>query len=136
MMSNIYVAILAFITALLIIWCCLPTGSLSGENFDQDMREFVPFGCQRYGLRGDLLHTGSVARNYIDNNRQIVLNPTSGEMWEANWSPEQEKMLLAKNCKNVPCPANHYDEYDKCAICGNADYDMMKIPDIHPHVPN
>jgi len=120
--------------AILLIWFIMNSSS---EGFDATGREFVPVGLDRdrYGIRGDKLRRSDIARIYINPNRQIRLNPTSGMMYESNKTPCEEGI---GGCKKTPCPCNtnEYDGQDSCWNCGNAYPDPMRIPDIHPHVPN
>lgn len=105
------------------------------ESFDEKTVEFVQSGCPRYGLRGDLLRRSGIDKLYMNKNRNMVLNPTSGLMWESDNSPTDEKM---PNCKKTDCPNINgaFDNLDTCWQCGSADYYKMDIPDIHPHVRN
>ncbi len=123
--------LLIFLVLLFVWWLMKP----SSEGFNPDTDEFVPVGHRRYGLRGDVLRRSDIARLYIRPDRQIRLNPTSGWMYESNNTPCREGI---GGCRKMPCPTNtnEYDKLDTCWNCGTADYAPMKIPPIHPHVPN
>ena len=86
-------------------------------------------------LRGDLLRRDSIAKIYLNPNRQIRLNPSSGWMYASNKTPAQEAIPF---CRKMQCPTNTngYDSMDTCWVCDTADYAPQKIPPIHPHVPN
>ena len=103
--------------------------------FDAKNVEFTPVGSTRYGLRSDKLKSSDIAKYYRSPYRNIIIDPTSGQMWESDNSPMVEGI---PGCKKVRCPPlyNHYDPLDICWQCGTAYPDKMVIPDIHPHVKN
>ena len=105
------------------------------EYFDAKTVEFVPVGAQRYGLRSDKIHGTDIAKYYRSPYRNIILNPTSGQMWESDRPPYQEDV---SGCTKISCPPlyNDYDSLDTCWQCGSFQENKMKIPDIHPHVKN
>ena len=105
------------------------------EGFGSDTNEFIPVGHERYGLRGDRLRRSDISRLYLNPNRHMRLNPTSGLMYKSNKTPCEEGHAGCSKV-NCPCNTNEYDKLDTCWNCGNADYEKMVIPPIHPHVPN
>lgn len=115
--------------AIALIWYLMTRKS---EAFDETGSEFVPVGQERYGIRGDLLSRSSIANNYLSPNRNIVLNPSTGQMYTSNNPPT---MQGHPNCKQTKCPSNlnDYDATDTCHTCGTGCPTLMKIPDIHPH---
>ena len=122
--------IIVIIVIILVLWVLYPLF----EGFDASGREFVPIGCQRYGLRGEPLRTSDIANTFIRPDRQIRLSNTDGEMWESNYPPSAEGI---KNCRKVKCPQNDgYDNLDTCWKCGKNCLEPIKIPDIWPHVKN
>lgn len=104
------------------------------DNFDPTGTEFVPVGFERYGLRGEPIAGRDIAYNYIRPDRHMVLNNTSGLMWESDMAPEDEGI---PKCKQVPCPTHRdgYDDMDKCWTCDRKPRPDI-IPNIHPHVKN
>ena len=129
------VEIVMLIIMLLIILIIIVYSSGLPEYFDEKTVEFVPVGAQRYGLRSDKLKSSDIAKYYKSPYRNIVLDPTSGQMWESDNPPAVEGI---PGCSQIQCPPlyNDYDPLDKCWQCGSAYPDKMKIPDIHPHVKN
>lgn len=119
--------------AILLIWFIMRPNS--NEAFDASGSEFLPVGRDRYGLRGDLLRRSDISRLYLNPNRQIRINPSSGWMYASNKTPCEEGINGCKKV-NCPCNTNEYDGQDTCWNCGSAYPDPMVIPDIHPHVPN
>lgn len=96
------------------------------EGFDAHTSEFVPFGCERYGLRGDLLRRSSRDRLFIRPDRNIVLNQTSGQMWTSNVAPHEEGML---GCNKIQCPVyGDYGKDDTCWQCGNPSDNIEYTP--------
>jgi hypothetical protein len=129
-MININKEIIAiFLLIVLALWVAYPLF----EGFDPATTTEVVSGDGKYGLRGELLRKSDPAKWFIRPDRQIRLSAGGGEMWESNKPPGAEGI---KGCRNVPCPANGYDNIDTCYKCGSACPDKMVIPDIHPHVPN
>lgn len=130
---NVVIVFLVIVLLWLIIRSMYPSKGKSTESFNADGTEFPPVGCPRYGLRGDKLRSSDIANWYIRPDRQIRLNHSSGEMWQANRTPTQDGI---KGCYKVRCPINdEYDSLDTCWKCGSDCLQKMKIPDIHPHVP-
>lgn len=123
-MTTRIIAIILLI--ILAFWVILPM--LRKEGFDADMREFVPVGSPRYGLRGNLLNTIPISVNYIRPDQDVMLSQTGGEMWVSNFPPQ------GKNCDRVECPG-WYDKSDQCWKCEPPQVHFT-IPDIAPHVPN
>lgn len=100
------------------------------ENFDATTSEFVPYGADRYGLRGNLLHRRSIKDFYIRPDRRVRLSLSGGDMWESNYSPSE---VGIKDCRQVKCPEQGYDNIDVCFQCGSNCPNKMRIPDIPPH---
>lgn len=122
--------VVVFLIAVLALWVLYPLF----ENFDANGSEFVPIGHERYGLRGDLLRRSDIRKNFIRPDRQIRLSHSNGEMWESNYSPENENI---HGCQKVDCPMpNGYDNMDTCWKCEGHDRcpKPMAIPDIGLHV--
>lgn len=126
--NNIFLVI---IVLFFLCWIMQPRS----EAFDAKTVEFVPVGDQRYGLRGDKLRSGDIARLYIGPRRKIAVHPSSEIMWESDLPPYEEAI---PGCKKVPCPSNEndFDKLDTCYQCGTSRQEPWKIPPIHPHVPN
>ena len=122
--------VIVFLVVLFIWWM-----TTKSEGFNSLTNEFIPVGHDRYGLRGDKLRRSDIANLYLNPERNMRLNPSSGLMYSSNKTPCQEGHA---GCQKVDCPCNtnEYDEQDTCWNCGNAEYSPMKIPPIHPHVPN
>ncbi|ARF09606.1 hypothetical protein Indivirus_1_229 [Indivirus ILV1] len=112
----------------LAIWVVYPWVMGKPEKFDSDMREFVPVGSDRYGLRGNLLHRVPIDKYYVKPDQNVVLSQSGGEMWVSNVVPQTE------NCSKVQCPS-WYDNLDQCWQCQTKEH-LVIIPDVAPHVPN
>jgi hypothetical protein len=121
--------VVIFLLVVIGLWILCPMF----EGFNANTNEFVPVSSDRYGLRGDLLRRSNITRYYIRPDRQIKLNASGGEMWESNYAPIDQGMT---GCNKVDCPSLGYDNSDSCYKCASACPTKMKIPDIHPHVPN
>lgn len=129
------IELIILIIILLITVIVLVFSASIPEYFDQKTVEFVPVNAQRYGLRSDKIHSTDIAKYYRSPYRNIILDPTSGQMWESDRPPNAEGI---NGCNKISCPPlyNDYDSLDTCWQCGSAQPDKMIIPDIHPHVKN
>ena len=130
--------ILIFLIIVLLVWIMYPTSTHNGsETFTSDeqydvMPSLESLTSGRYGLRGDKLRRSSIYNWYMSPDRQIMLNDSSGEMWQANGTPPS---FGIKDCRVVKCPINgEYDNLDTCWKCGNDCQTKMIIPDMQPHV--
>jgi hypothetical protein len=132
---NIVVSIFIVVIVILILLSDMLYSSGVLEFFDQKTVEFVPVNSQRYGLRSDKLRHSDIAKYYQSPYRNIVLDPTSGQMWSSNNSPIVEGI---PGCIKIDCPPlyNDYDKLDTCWQCGTSTPDKLQIHDIHPHVKN
>lgn len=113
---------------ILAIWVVYPWVIGRPERFDANMREFVPVGSDRYGLRGNLIKWTPIDKYYIEADQDVRLSQSGGEMWVSNSPPQ------GKNCAKVTCP-DWYDRLDQCWQCEPKPL-KFAIPDIAPHVPN
>lgn len=100
--------IITVLVALLVLMLVL--SFFRKESFDADMREFVPVGADRYGLRGNLIQSIPISVNYIKKDQDVMLSQTSGEKWVSNFAPQ------GQNCNRVDCPG-WYDKLDQCWKC-------------------
>jgi len=121
--------IFIIIAVVFLIWVFMYKNN---EPFDSKSVEFVNVGDKRYGIRGDELRTYDIARNFIQPNRNIIINPTSGMMWESNNPPCKEGI---HDCNKVACPnnLNDFDNDDTCWQCGTFERKPIMIPDLWPH---
>jgi hypothetical protein len=131
-MVDTKTVIFAVILAVFVWWYW--TG-FSFEGFDSNTVEFVPYGCPRYGLRGDKLSLAPADRIFRGPDRHIRLSQSNGVIWEADHPPAMDGL---KGCRTEQCPTNtnEFDNQDTCYKCGTWKPDPMVIPDIHPHVKN
>jgi hypothetical protein len=132
---NINKDIISVVLVIIFLWLIVRILTSNSEGFDAKSVEFVPVGHDRYGIRGDYLRSSDIAKNYIGTNRHLAVHPTGNIMWESDLPPHKEGI---PKCQQVPCPQNQNDaDYlDTCWKCGSAHPGPLKIPDIHPHVPN
>jgi hypothetical protein len=103
-----------FLFALILFWVIVSFGS---EGFSADGTEFLPVGQQRYGLRGEPIHSRPISDYYIRPDRNIRLDPSGGLMYESNFPPMKEHS--AHNCDKMNCPTVGYDSTDTCWSCKN-----------------
>lgn len=120
---------IGLIVIVILIWFIMRNRN---EGFSADMREFLPVGFQRYGLRGDPIRSRDARLDYIQNNRNIRLSHTGGEMWQSNSPPTK----FLKDCQKVPCPHNgEYDSMDTCWRCGDNTVPSFKTGGcVRPHI--
>lgn len=124
--------LIIFLVIVFLWWVLKPKSEMFGPNG----RVFVPVGHDRYGLRGDLIRRVDFNdKVYIGQDRQNRLHHTGGLMYESDYSPEEEGL---KGCNKTQCPCgpNDYTANDTCWQCDDGVPLPMKIPDVHPHVPN
>lgn len=107
------------------------------EHFENTymISDFPTVNSIKYGLRHDRLNTSDIIINYGSPYRHIILNPTSGQMWESDKSPIDENI---KGCSKIECPTTYtdYTKTDTCWQCAGSLDTQIKCKHYHiaPHV--
>ena len=125
--------IIVFAIIIFAMWIMFPRKRML-DTFDSTGTELLDVQYPDYDMRGYPVKRSCILRTYMKPERNVRLNLYGGEMYTSDYNPIQEGK---RNCRKVPCPVDaDYTEKDTCWTCGSLKHDVMKIPDIHPHVMN